>query len=518
MRGLGFAKSIALLLAPVVVLTVGGQAFADDGPPPTEGFQLELGVFGGGHFFADNLELGVADDPGVVPHPKTGFLGGLRLAGTMLPWLSLEGEVGAIPSADSLNDYTLFLLSYKLHALVHVLHGSFRPFLLAGVGLMQVASTEPNPTYTEVDKDTDFEFHGGVGVKYAVTNNIDVRADARLVFLPNTGKELVLCRHGVVGRCGVPLRWRGSAASAGAAATGERHRPRRHPGRHGQVPERGRGQGRLPGRRRLPRHGQRRRRHRRRAGQVPDEAETKNRHRRRRRLPGERTRTATASSVRPTSARPRPRTRTGSRTRTAAPIRDNDADGVVDANDKCPNEPETKNGYQDEDGCPDEVPAAVKKFTGVIKGINFKNNSADIQKSSFKLLAEAVKVMKEYQDVRIEISGHTSSEGDAAKNQKLSQDRADAVKAYLVSAGISGDRITSVGFGSDKPIGDNKTSKGREQNRRIEFRLLTADDAKAAPGGTGLEGKPAETPAPPPGAGAQPAPKLPPAGEPMPVE
>ena len=210
------------------------------------------------------------------------------------------------------------------------------------------------------------------------------------------------------------------------------------------------------------------------------------------------------------------------------PDPDNDADGVPDAQDKCPTEKETMNGYMDDDGCPDEVPAAVKKFTGVIKGITFKKNSADIQKSSFKLLTNAVKVMKEFQDVRIEISGHTSSEGDAAKNLKLSQDRADSVKAYLVSAGIGGERVTAVGFGSDKPIGDNKTSKGREQNRRIEFRLLTAGDDKAggvgAGGGAATDGKPsgAASPTPPstpPGTKPAPAaPKGPPAGEPMPAQ
>ncbi|HEY8923982.1 MAG TPA: OmpA family protein, partial [Polyangia bacterium] len=167
--------------------------------------------------------------------------------------------------------------------------------------------------------------------------------------------------------------------------------------------------------------------------------------------------------------------------------------------------------YKDDDGCPDEVPAAVKKFTGVIKGINFKVKSADIQKSSFKVLNDAVKVLKEYPDLRIEISGHTSSEGVAEKNQKLSEDRAASVKAYMVAQGIAENRITTVGYGSDKPIGLNSTPKGREQNRRIEFRLISTDEgagAAGAPAAAGAASKPAEAPA---------APKLPPAGEPMPA-
>ena len=155
------------------------------------------------------------------------------------------------------------------------------------------------------------------------------------------------------------------------------------------------------------------------------------------------------------------------------PDLDNDKDGVPDAEDKCPNEPETKNGYQDEDGCPDEVPAPIKKFTGVIKGINFRRNSADIKASSFPLLKGAVQVFKEYPALRVEISGHTSNEGRREFNMKLSRKRAEAVKDYLVSAGIDEKRIGTVGYGPDKPIADNNTHDGQEKNRRIEFRLLS---------------------------------------------
>src|SRR5205085_5254393 len=105
---------------------------------------------------------------------------------------------------------------------------------------------------------------------------------------------------------------------------------------------------------------------------------------------------------------------------------DNDKDGVVDEKDKWPAEAETKNGYQDDDGCPDEVPATVKKFTGVMKGINFRRNSADIKASSFPLLKEAVKVFRDYPALRVEISGHTSNEGRREFNMKLSKKRADS--------------------------------------------------------------------------------------------
>jgi OOP family OmpA-OmpF porin len=158
------------------------------------------------------------------------------------------------------------------------------------------------------------------------------------------------------------------------------------------------------------------------------------------------------------------------------PDPDNDKDGVLDKDDKCPNEAETKNGYQDDDGCPDEVPVTVKKFTGVVKGINFRRNSADIKASSFPLLKEAVKVFREYPDLRVEISGHTSTEGKRDFNMKLSRKRAESVKGFLTSAGIDEKRIGTVGYGPDRPIADNETKEGQEKNRRIEFRLLSTGE------------------------------------------
>jgi OOP family OmpA-OmpF porin len=157
------------------------------------------------------------------------------------------------------------------------------------------------------------------------------------------------------------------------------------------------------------------------------------------------------------------------------PPKDTDGDGIFDDVDKCPNEPETFNGYQDEDGCPDEVPAALKKFTGVIEGINFKTGSADITKNSNVVLDKVVQVLTDYPDVRIEISGHTDNVGKPEFNRELSQKRADAVKQYLINKGIKPERLTAVGFGLEKPIADNKTAAGKAKNRRTEFRLLTGN-------------------------------------------
>jgi outer membrane protein OmpA-like peptidoglycan-associated protein len=155
------------------------------------------------------------------------------------------------------------------------------------------------------------------------------------------------------------------------------------------------------------------------------------------------------------------------------PDRDLDRDGVLAPNDKCPAEQETKNGFEDLDGCPDTLPEKVKKFSGVIPGIEFDLGKASIRPGSTKILDEAASVLNEYPDMRVAISGHTDNVGERKKNVDLSQQRADSVKQYLVSHGVKDERIDTRGAGPDEPLGDNKQAAGRQKNRRIEFKLLS---------------------------------------------
>ncbi|MEM9458709.1 MAG: OmpA family protein, partial [Myxococcota bacterium] len=154
------------------------------------------------------------------------------------------------------------------------------------------------------------------------------------------------------------------------------------------------------------------------------------------------------------------------------PIPDSDGDGILDPDDRCPDEPEKENNYQDEDGCPDEVPAEAQIFDGVIEGIFFDTAKSTIKAKSRPKLDRAVAVLKQYPDLRIEIAGHTDSQGDDTSNLELSRERAEAVKAYLTDRGIDGSRIRTRGAGETEPIADNATKKGRAQNRRIEFHRI----------------------------------------------
>ncbi|MDX2089297.1 MAG: OmpA family protein [Kofleriaceae bacterium] len=165
----------------------------------------------------------------------------------------------------------------------------------------------------------------------------------------------------------------------------------------------------------------------------------------------------------------KPEDRDGFEDDDGCPELDNDSDGLVDTADACPLVPEIKNGWADEDGCADEV---IRELAG----IGFELDSAKIDGASAPLLERAFQILNEHPTLFIEVSGHTSSDGDADRNFDLSLRRAQTVRDYLVKRGIAEKRILTVGHGAEVPIADNATEDGRRKNRRIEFRILRADE------------------------------------------
>ncbi len=170
------------------------------------------------------------------------------------------------------------------------------------------------------------------------------------------------------------------------------------------------------------------------------------------------------------------------------PDPDNDADGIVDLDDGCPEIAETANGFDDADGCPDSVPtmARVDDETATITitdKVYFEIGKDIIQRRSYELLDQIALVMGSRPDIELlEVGGHTDSIGSARYNRRLSQRRADAVRVYLVDKGIAGNRVVAKGFGESAPIADNATAQGRSQNRRVEFRILQYRNEPAAGG------------------------------------
>ena len=155
------------------------------------------------------------------------------------------------------------------------------------------------------------------------------------------------------------------------------------------------------------------------------------------------------------------------------PDPDNDGDGIVDVLDQCPNEPEDYDNDQDDDGCPEE--RKLVKFEGDQIKLNqqvfFKTNKSAIMPVSFPLLDEVTQVLRENPNIHIRIEGHTDSKGKPKANLKLSKDRAASVRKYLEDKGIDPGRMTSEGFGQERPIEDNTTEAGRAANRRVEIHI-----------------------------------------------
>ena len=106
------------------------------------------------------------------------------------------------------------------------------------------------------------------------------------------------------------------------------------------------------------------------------------------------------------------------------------------------------------------------------KTILFNSGKSSFQEQTYTVLQSISAILKEYPSSNFTIEGHTDSDGKDASNQKLSEDRAGAVKGYLIENGIATSRLTSVGYGEAQPIDSNKTKAGKANNRRVEVKLV----------------------------------------------
>ncbi len=182
------------------------------------------------------------------------------------------------------------------------------------------------------------------------------------------------------------------------------------------------------------------------------------------------------------------------------PEPDNDLDGIVDQADRCPSEPEDLDGFQDADGCPDldndgdtiqdatdncpNEPGPADEqgcprvyqdvevtSTGIVihQRVYFEYNRAVIRDRSFPILNTVAQVLRDFPDITIEVQGHTDDRGSDEYNLRLSGERAEAVRSYLMRQGTPAHRLTARGYGESRPIDTNRTDAGRATNRRVEF-------------------------------------------------
>lgn len=162
-------------------------------------------------------------------------------------------------------------------------------------------------------------------------------------------------------------------------------------------------------------------------------------------------------------------------------LKDDDGDGVANKYDKCPGTP---SGVQvDGSGCPIVVKnetkvvekvvvteADKKVVADAIKNLEFDLGKATIRPTSYATLNKVAELLIE-KNFSLKLAGHTDNTGSRELNMRLSKERAESVKAYLVSQGANASRIEATGYGPDQPIASNKNAAGRQQNRRVEFTL-----------------------------------------------
>jgi OmpA-OmpF porin, OOP family len=151
---------------------------------------------------------------------------------------------------------------------------------------------------------------------------------------------------------------------------------------------------------------------------------------------------------------------------------DTDKDGIYDPEDACPTEPGPADPDPAKNGCP-----VVKVDRGqirILEQIKFKTGSHVILPESDATLQAVAQVFKDHPEIkRVRVEGHTDNRGGRAYNQRLSRRRAESVVGWLITrGGVDGSRLTSQGFGFDRPIADNMTADGRRDNRRVEFHIV----------------------------------------------
>ncbi len=220
------------------------------------------------------------------------------------------------------------------------------------------------------------------------------------------------------------------------------------------------------------------------------------------------TMTTTASPIAKINAPACPRTKTGSRTLTAArssitiktvfrtrstnvpmsrrtktdskipmdcPDLDNDEDGFPDAVDRCPNEPETINGFNDDDGCPDTQDLHVDgDFIVLDDRIHFDTDSAKVKVKSWALIQHLAAFLEEHPEYAlVHVAGHADDTGTPEYNLALSEARGRSVRDMLIRFGVESARLTIEAYGQTRPRENGKSPRARTENRRVELEILT---------------------------------------------
>jgi OmpA-OmpF porin, OOP family len=161
----------------------------------------------------------------------------------------------------------------------------------------------------------------------------------------------------------------------------------------------------------------------------------------------------------------------GPKSNGGCPVLDGDKDGVADKDDDCP----SVAGPASNKGCPEVTPEALDNLNIEARSVYFDSGKSTLKGDGTPARLDAIKeILKNFPNSMFSVEGHTDSDGSNAYNQKLSEDRANAVKAALVNRGIKADNLSIVGFGETKPVATNKTKAGKASNRRTEVKSVSS--------------------------------------------
>jgi len=419
--------------------------------------EMEVGAFVGGHFFSPDIGLGRDYVPfhyyNQIQH---GVVVGPRFSVGLHPHFALEAEVGFVPTTTVTGLARAFVLDWRMHGLVHILTGKIRPFVTFGLGGLSLFSTN----HARLHDDTDLELHAGIGSKFDVYKNFGLRLDGRVIFAygRNGNPAFAVTPYpNFEALIGAYWRFGGSpqahltpdlpAPTADNYEPKDVAKPKKKSGKDFDkdgiddsidkcptLPEDKDGFEDEDG--------------------CPDPDNDKD-----------------GISDENDRCPNDPEDIDGFEDNDGCPDPDNDKDGILDVADACPNEPETINNFKDEDGCPDDI-TAIAKGEAVKLEVYFDTNQSKIKAQYAKTLKDAAVYLKKDTQARYRISGHTDNVGAAKKNIKLSQNRANAIKAFLVKAGVKSVQLEAVGRGPNEPIAPNDTEDGKAKNRRVEIQKI----------------------------------------------
>jgi outer membrane protein OmpA-like peptidoglycan-associated protein len=416
--------ALAVVLAPSL-------AAAD--PPQSDEPPVELGGFLGPRIFSQISALGYIDNAPYHPMLDNMVeLGGRVSREFIFSWLYPEFELGVVPTETNAIGgaaaATVLWMEPRAQLRFELVpRGRFHPFMLIGAGA-PVALSSARKTF---DSGVSGDGYAGAGFRFETGKGFAMRVDARLAVVPGVEPITGDNKLGFEGDFNLGIEF---SLGSGPAMPLVKHVDTAQ----GPQPDRD-GDG------------------------IPDAID---------------------------KCPDRPEDKDGFEDADGCPDIDDDRDGVLDIADKCPKEKETYNGFEDEDGCPDTVPADVEAIKGTIEGLLYADGETAVRDSAQPALKKIMKAMVDHPSIKIVLVGHTDKEeakafatppadGQPAPDlatlaTELAHARAEAVRQALVALGVPVQRIVVDGVGSEEPVADDATAKGRLANRRVELKLFVA--------------------------------------------